>query len=448
MKKSILYIASLLIAAVGFSACDDDKSMPPLHVPGSDLDIPQTNTTILEFKKAFQAAKGQDDFSYATLVGEKEDSSHYIISGVIVSSDKGGNIYKNIMIQDSTAGLTIAVDQSDLYKSFKVGQVLTIDATGLYMGAYGRCMQLGWAPQSDSKKQPSRISEEVFAEHAFAAGFPATVEPQVVTVEEITEARKDPELFLTMQSRYVKFENMEFETPGEQLASQGQSVSRYALDEQGKKVQLYNSGYSSFWANTLPSGKGNITGILSYYNSEWQILLLDLNGIENFSGSTAPINYILQESFASGQGTFTIENEVMPSAMSYVWNADTRYSCMKASAFVGGSNYASSSYLISPEIDLTDYTEVMATFEQAVNYYSDIEAAKKESTFEIREVGGEWEVLEIPSYPTSLSWTFQNSGKIDLTKYAGKKVQFAFHYSSDKKAGTWEIKNLKVFGFK
>ncbi len=53
MKKSILYIASLLIAAVGFSACDDEKAMPPMYEPGSDKVIPATNTTILELKEAF-----------------------------------------------------------------------------------------------------------------------------------------------------------------------------------------------------------------------------------------------------------------------------------------------------------------------------------------------------------------------------------------------------------
>lgn len=447
MKKSILYIASLLLAAVGFSSCDDDKAMPPLPVPGSDQDIPQTNTTILELKEKF-VDSSSDAYSYSTLVGEKEDGSHYVISGRITSSDRAGNIYKTLMIEDETAGLTIAVDQTKLYQTYKVGQTLTIDVTGLYMGAYGRCMQLGWEPQSAEKPQPSRIPEEVFPTHAFVHGFPEAVGSQVVTVPEINEARKNPDQFIAMQSRLVKFENMEFETPGEPLAVQGQSTSRYAFDEAGNRLQLYNSGLSSIWANTLPSGKGTIIGILSYYNKDWQLLLINMSCLQGFSGSTAPIEYIFEESFAAGQGDFTIENDNLPAGLQYVWSADSRYACMKASAYAGGSDHAASSYLISPEIDLNGYTEVQASFEQAVNFYSDIEAAKKESTFVVREVGGQWETLEIPTYPSSLSWAFLNSGKIDLSKYAGKKVQIAFHYTSDKKAGTWEVKNLKVTGFK
>lgn len=440
-------MASLLIAAAGSTSCDDDKALPPMPVPGADQDIPATNTTILELKEKFLNTD-PNAFSYSTLVGEKEDGSHYVISGTITSSDKAGNIYKNLMIEDGTAGLTIAVDQTKLYQDYKVGQTLTIDVTGLYMGAYGRCMQLGWEPLSAEKPQPSRIPEKIFPTHAFVHGFPGNVSSQVVTVPEIDEARKNPEQFIAMQSRLVKFENMEFETPGEPLAVQGQSTSRYAFDENGNRIQLYNSGLSSIWANTLPSGKGAIAGILSYYNNAWQLLLINMTCLQGFSGSTAPVEYIFEESFASGMGAFTIEDDNLPDGLQYIWSADSRYACMKASAYAGTTNYASSSYLISPEIDLAGYTEVKASFDQAVNYYSDIEAAKKESTFVVREPGGQWEVLEIPTYPSSLSWNFTSTGQIDLSKYAGKKIQVAFHYSSDKKAGTWEVKNLKVNGFK
>ncbi|MDE5980237.1 MAG: hypothetical protein K2G84_09435, partial [Muribaculaceae bacterium] len=128
MKKSILYIASLLIAAVGFSACDDDKAMPPMWEPGSDKEIPAANTTILELKEAFNDPA---TYSYNKLIGDKEDGSHYIIQGKVVSCDLAGNIYKNLMIEDETAGLTIAVNQTKLYQNYKPGQMLTIDCTGL-----------------------------------------------------------------------------------------------------------------------------------------------------------------------------------------------------------------------------------------------------------------------------------------------------------------------------
>lgn len=442
MKKSILYIASLLVAAVGMSGCDDDKAMPPVSMPGGYGPHMQANTTILELKQAFN----KSDYSYATEVGTKENGDHYIISGTIISSDKEGNIYKNLMIQDESAGLTIAIDQTKLYQTYHIGQTLAIDVTGLYMGAYGNCMQLGGIPQ-EGRQQPGRMKEEIFEAHSECYGYPEIVEPTVVTVEEIKEYQKNPEEFLRWQSRYVKFEGMEFETPGEPLAVQGQSTSRYAFDAEGGRIQLYNSGQSQIWTSILPWGKGNIVGVLSFYNRDWQLLLNGLNDLQDFTGGNAPVESIFAESFASGAGSFTIEDEDL-GGVNYIWSFASNYSCMKATAYVGG-NHASSSRLVSPVIDLTDAQNASASYDQACNYFSSLEAAKAEAAFEVREEGGQWKALEVPNFMDYSSWNFSSTGSIDLSAYQGKKIQVAFHYSSTAaKAGTWEVKNFKIRGTK
>lgn len=444
MKKSILYIASLVLAAAGLTGCDDDKAIPPVPMPGGDGPHMQANTTILELKQAFNKPS---EFSYATQVGTKENGEHYIISGTIISSDKEGNIYKTLMIQDESAGLTIAVDKTKLYQDYKIGQTLAVDVTGLYMGAYGNCMQLGGVPQT-GRQQPGRIEEELFTEHSECYGFPTVVEPTVVTVEQIMEYRNNPEEFLKWQSRYVKFLDMEFETPGEPLAVQGQSTSRYAFDAEGGRIQLYNSGQSQIWTSILPWGKGNIVGVLSFYNRDWQLLLNGLDDLQDFTGGNAPVESIFSESFGSGTGSFTIENENIE-GMDYVWSFAASYSCMKASAFVGGSNHASSSRLVSPIIDLTDAQNASASYDQACNYFASLEAARAEAAFEVREEGGQWQALEVPNFTDYSSWTFNSSGSIDLSAFHGKKIQVAFHYSSTAaKAGTWEVKNLKIRGTK
>lgn len=447
MKKSILYMASLMLAAVGFTACDDDKAMPPLPVPGADLDIPAANTTILELKEAFNDSD-PNAFSYSTLVGEKADGSHYIIAGKVVSSDATGNIYKSLMIEDETAGLTVTIDQTKLYQTYKIGQTVTIDCTGLYMGAYGRGMQLGGEPQSADRPQPGRIAEETFAEHAYVSGFPAEVAPQVVTVAEVDAARQDNDKFIAMQGRLVKFEDMEFETPGEPLAVQGQSTSRYAFDKQGNRIQLYNSGLSTIWANMLPSGTGNIIGILSYYNNSWQILLNNIEGLQGFSGSTAPIEVLYSENFSNTLGDFTTDDILLGEGLTYVWKATASYGAT-ASGFASNMCIPSDARLISPEIDLSGMTTAAASFEHACNKFNSLESAQQMAVFEVQVDGGAWTPLTIPFFTEYASWTFKPSGSIDLSAYVGKKVRLAFHYTSTAaEAGTWEVKNFKVTGTK
>lgn len=159
---------------------------------------------------------------------------------------------------------------------------------------------------------------------------------------------------------------------------------------------------------------------------------------------------VFTETFASGQGSFTIDNIKLPSELTYVWNYDSRYSCMKASAFLNNTNYDADARLVSPEIDLTGYKTVSASFEQALNFFASIDQAKKEALFEVSTDGGStWTPVAIPNYPDSMSWTFVSTGSIDLSAYAGKKIKVAFHYiGTAAKSGTWELNKLNVYGTK
>ena len=154
---------------------------------------------------------------------------------------------------------------------------------------------------------------------------------------------------------------------------------------------------------------------------------------------------IFSETFAADQGDFTIDNVTMPEELSYVWNNDDRYSCIKASAYVNNTNYAAESWLISPEIDLTAQTgTVTLTFEQACNFFKGTLADAV--SVQVREQGGEWTKLDVTGWPESDSWTFVDA-TADLSAYAGKTIQIAFVYTSTADvAGTWEVRNVVIRG--
>ena len=154
---------------------------------------------------------------------------------------------------------------------------------------------------------------------------------------------------------------------------------------------------------------------------------------------------IFSETFAADQGDFTIDNVTMPEELSYVWNNDDRYSCIKASAFVNKTNYAAESWLISPEIDLTAQTgTVTLTFEQACNFFKGTLADA--ISVQVREKDGQWTKLDVTGWPESDSWTFVDA-TADLSAYAGKTIQIAFVYTSTADvAGTWEVRNVVIRG--
>ena len=102
MKHSKLYISAMLFAALAATSCDDNWDTPPMVAPVATI---EANTSIEELKtKYWQEANNCVD-----TIGYKEDGkTHYIIKGRVVSSDESGNIYKNLVIQDtySEAGET------------------------------------------------------------------------------------------------------------------------------------------------------------------------------------------------------------------------------------------------------------------------------------------------------------------------------------------------------
>lgn len=152
---------------------------------------------------------------------------------------------------------------------------------------------------------------------------------------------------------------------------------------------------------------------------------------------------VLNESFATGQGSFTIDNKQLPNGEgSFVWNLgsfnDDKF--MKASAYIGGTKYASESWLVSPLVDLSQATTATLTFDHAHNYAG---TAEEEFTLWATETSADnWQQLTIDKYGSEFKFT---TATIDLSAYAGKTIKFAFKYvSTTDAAGTWEIKNVKV----
>lgn len=171
-------------------------------------------------------------------------------------------------------------------------------------------------------------------------------------------------------------------------------------------------------------------------------------GEEQGGGDETPEgNLIFEEKFAESQGAFTIKDVTLPDGSAYVWKWEqyqTNPPYMKASAFVGGSNKASESWLVSPAVSLTDAAKATLVFKHAHKFGVD---KTKELTLWATEAGKDaWEQLTIPTYGSGDSWTMVSSGNIDLSKYAGKEMQFAFKYvSTTEGAPTWEINDVQVY---
>ncbi|MGM9825690.1 MAG: choice-of-anchor J domain-containing protein [Paludibacteraceae bacterium] len=203
---------------------------------------------------------------------------------------------------------------------------------------------------------------------------------------------------------------------------------------------------------------GWTAGRFTYDGTTWNMLTESKRKATNFimTDSQWVISpYYLAETFANNsQGDFTIQNVIMPAALSYVWNTSSSYG-MKASAYVSSKNHATESWLISPRISLLDAEEPVLIFDQASKFFGNF--TEELSVWGSTDFAGDVTACEwthIPfnqdadgNYivPDGTDWTFYSTGNMSLAPFKGKTLTIAFKYTSSEKASaTWEVKNVYV----
>lgn len=203
---------------------------------------------------------------------------------------------------------------------------------------------------------------------------------------------------------------------------------------------------------------GWTAGRFTYDGAAWNMLTESKRKPTNFimtDGQWVISPYYLAESFANNsQGDFTIQNVIMPAALSYVWNTSSSYG-MKASAYVSSKNHATESWLISPYISLLDADDPVLIFDQASKFFSNF--TEELSVWGSTDFAGDVTACQwthIPfnqdadgNYivPDGTDWTFYSTGNMSLAPFKGKTLTIAFKYTSSEKASaTWEVKNVYV----
>lgn len=439
--KKLRNIALPLLASLALFACEKDYDAPLLTEP--EYTGPEANITIKDLR-AQTAAATQD----APVVLTQEQ----VLKAVVTANDESGNIFKKIYLEDETGAIEMEVDQSSVYNYYPVGQTVYIDLKGLSISVFGDEQQLGH-PEGYLYRTPW----EEFEKHVIRDGWANPENAKPLELDDISVINTDPEAY---KFKLVTLEGVTFQNGGTAIfAPEGSTGHEEAItDAHGNTLVVRTSGYANFAANKLPKGKGNLTGILGRFRGNWQFTIRTAEDIKDFvevpeeggqGGETQPgvTETIFEETFATGVGTFTIENKEMASALTFVWKHDNfkNPGYMKASAFKDSVSYASDSWLISPEIDLTAANAATLTFDHAINK-GDVAHVKTNHLVNVSKDNGQtWNALSGVSYPAGNSWEFSGSGDVNLSAYVGSKIKIAFQYkSSDGVSDTWEVKNVKV----
>lgn len=115
-----------------------------------------------------------------------------VIKGVVTTTDKPGNFYKSLYIQDGTGGIELKIGKNGLYNDYLQGQTVYVDCEDLTLAMYGYksgnyggmgMVQLGYG-STDSNYESSYLEVPLLIDAHILKGDPTeltTVEPVVIS---------------------------------------------------------------------------------------------------------------------------------------------------------------------------------------------------------------------------------------------------------------------------
>lgn len=368
-----LSIASLALLASGaLTSCQNDFDLPPLKAPEATM---KPNTTIAQLKSEYW----QSADNYYITLGQNSSNEDIIVHGRVISSDATGNIYKSLVIQDETGALAFSINQTGLNNNYRVGQEIVVNLTGLGFGKYAALQQVGGYGEYNGTPQVSFMDFNLFEEHTELNQFPNSKYVYVNPGEERPEngmycivadmgnLPTTPEGLQQYQSQFVVFRNVHFELGGQAPYSESDATTnRTLIDANGNSIIVRNSNYSSFRGETLPSGTGDVMGILSYYNGTWQLLLNSTADCHFESKGQKNDPYTVAEAIeAQGTGkTGWIEGYIVGSVKAGVTDIDSNDKIIW-----GADAEMDNTLVIGPSDDCKDYTKcVVAVLPQGSDF--------------------------------------------------------------------------------
>jgi endonuclease/exonuclease/phosphatase family metal-dependent hydrolase len=191
-------------------------------------------------------------------------------------------------------------------------------------------------------------------------------------------------------------------------------------------------------------------GIANYNNTTSDHVPVSATFTIGGTGGSTCESLVISETFAESLGNYT------PYSVSGLqsWGWRPVYGAVM-SGYANLVNNENEDWLISPAYDLSLKSSATLTFNHAINFAATENDKMMNHTLwaSVNYSNGTlpanaaWTQLTIPTMASGNSWSFVNSGNIEIpTQLLQNNVRFAFKYQSNATtASTWEIKELNLY---
>ena len=366
-------------------------------------------------------------------------SADYIIEGTVTANDKTDNFYKSIIIQDSTAAVTIKLDGYNLFTKYAVGQKVGIALNGLWLSDYAGMPQIGVGVDRSDSASP------------FLLGIPQPLMNRYISL--LTGGKLMIPILVvatgladSLKGCLVAIDQLEFVVsdtgkPYSDLVNQLPTSHTLRTCSIGN-LYLRTSGFASFGNALTPRGNGTATGIYTVFRTQKQLVIRDTSDLQ-LTGLRCSITgpkTLFSEDFTTAitDSSYTAagyKNIAEVGGKYFTTKKTSGNNYLEISAFAARQNVVIS-WLILPPINLDHSANEILHFDTKDGFDN---GAILQAMVSTNYDGGnnpakaKWTLLPAVIAKGNTSgfapqWVFSNS--LDLSKFKGN-VYIAFRYEGN-----------------
>lgn len=269
--KKILVLIAYGITLLHVNSCvkEDDFGVPKVLV--SEPEIPQNKITSFKAIKSLyeQAVNGGN----STVVINDD----VYIEGYVVSSDKSGNFFKELIIQNKTdasnpdndprLGFKIEINKSNLSDIYQFGQKVYVKLNQLAIGEINGVITIG----KEDAVNVNQIQAAAFKDIVIRSPEVAEIQPKIMDLENLNEADENT----LIQLNNIQLNRFELgATYASESFDEFDGLRLLESCDSGIQIIMQTSTFSDFKSLIVPQEKGSIVGVLSRdYGDDFNVIL-------------------------------------------------------------------------------------------------------------------------------------------------------------------------------
>lgn len=305
-----------------------------------------------------------------------------IIAGIIVADDESGTFYKQMIIQDSTAGIAINLDISNYNSDYPIGRRVFIKLKGLYIANDG---DDNYSLGVKDNAEIGRIPAALVSQYIIKGKWGLEVTPVAVSLSTLNSNASD------YTQRLIRLSGVEFASADAGVAWGGDPNSTFDNNRTVEDCSsptntaiVYTSSFANFANALTPTGNGPMTAIFTIYSGDPELIL---RTTEDVSGMT--------DTRCDGtSGTLTVMS-IDSVRLAYTGTTTTAPSGKKIRGIVT-SDYTNSN-LVSQNLTIQDATgAIVVRFGSSHSFTLGTEIEVNISGQELSEFNGWLQVNNVP----------------------------------------------------